>query len=237
MFYEIESEVSHLLRNSSYRNLIAELRLIVKNNSVLYESESRIKSIPSIFDSIYCGDQDENSVGTVRDLVGFRFWINCNTIDEFPDKMLTLIESIMEQTSFVESLQCIRMIEMNDHPHQKISLYFLIQEVNVEVQVKNLMLKSAYDRTIYPMWQGNQKNRFESSGIPSLFGTEDRTKLWNIICRAVIDESIQLPIITGTCACIGKCKLRNQASLINANDVKSRVIELSEKYGGRVLFA
>ena len=234
---EILRDVRHLLEKSIFLELIAELESIAETESFRTETEWRIKSVPSISDSINSGDSKESTIRNLKDLVGFRYWIDCETFDEFPSRMLSLIESLISESSFLNELESFRMIEMDDHPHQKVSIYFRVQDVNVEVQVKNLLLKSAYSRTLYPMWQGHVKNRFDHGDIPFCFDKERRTELWNIVCIARLNNMIQLPFNSENCGCSSKCTLRNQGKLIDSENVKDSIKVISNRIGRDVIFA
>jgi len=232
---EISQEIHNLLIKSRFQILLNELEQLKTSLPFNLESESRIKSVASIHDSLDIGHCEELNVDQVKDLVGYRYWIECENFGDYPRKMMTLVSSLLTSTKFLPELDCIRMIDMDDNPHQKTTFLFRIDKVYVEVQIKNLLFKSSLSRTIYPMWESHIKNRLSKQSIPFFFDKNQREKLWNIVCIAKSDQSIHFPFNFDQCHCPNECEMRAEANNIDAHFIHQSMGKIANHYGKKLI--
>lgn len=237
MFRQINDELEELLVTNPLSDLIEDLAEIGENVGFDLSFEWRIKSVASISDSMSAADSCEKSISSVRDLVGLRFWIGCESLRDYPPKMLSLLRSITSQSRHRHLISHLRMIRMDDHPHQKVTVYFRINNVNAEVQIKNGFVRSAISRTVYPMWQSHVKKRFESEGIPFYFDDKSRTQLWNLVCNARENEQLMFPIESASCSCGKVCRMRLDSASIDVEAIESEFEHIARSIGRDVIFA
>lgn len=235
-YSNIELETRNLFEKSSYHEFVELMESINHKSVNSLVMEWRIKSVVSIFDSLSSPRKDETTIQTIRDLLGFRYWIRCERFSEFPSKMISLISLILKTVGTQYSLNYIRLVNSADHPYQKVSLHFNIDEISIEVLVMNHMFQSAFNRTLYPMWEGHTKGRFDVTDIPFPFKKGDEDYLWGVVCKALHDESLILPFLDYSCQCGESCLFRQQFREVDFDDIRERVEQIAIKYGGDFVF-
>ena len=162
------------MKKSSYFEFVELLKSVDGEYSGTLMTEWRIKSVASIFESLKSPRKDETNIQAIRDLLGFRYWIKCKRFSEFPVRMISLISLILSTVGTLYDLKYIRLFNSADHPYQMVSLHFKIGGISIEVLVMNLMFQSAFSRTIYPMWEGHTKGRFDTTDIPFPFKESEK---------------------------------------------------------------
>ena len=235
-YSDTEQKVINLLQKSSYAEFTELLESIDEDITESIIFESRIKSIASIFESQNSLRGDEATIETIRDLLGFRYWIECERFSDFPEMMVSLITQILSKVGTKYELKYIRLFDSSDHPYQMASLHFKVDEILAEVIIMNLMFQSAFSRTLYPMWEGHTKERFDTTDIPFPFKEGEIDYLWGVVCHALINESAILPFPNYSCACEGHCIFRKQFQEIDLEDIRTRVERISTEYGGGFVF-
>ena len=243
MFAAEEPEV-HLTINEIVQNqlstlevetFIQKLQYIGEKSELDPHCEWRIKSPRSILDNVSGRTIVDVSSSSIPDLIGFRFWLPCDSLSDFPDSMLALLHSILDEPTFQSSVRRVNVIEIEDHPHQKASVLLDVEGVGVEIQIKNLMMEKALNKTVYLMWQAKKSNRFEGLEFPFLFDKGSRDQLWNEICLTYHRSKGNFPY-GHSCKCNGDCRLRKQALNIDAHAVKNRLLELGKEYDVAIVF-
>jgi hypothetical protein len=235
-YSKIELESRNLFDRSSYHEFVELMESIDNESPNSFVMEWRIKSEVSIFESLNSPRKDETTIQTIRDLLGFRYWIRCERFSEYPSKMISLISQILKTVGYQYNLNYIRLFNSADHPYQLVSLHFEIDKISIEILVMNHMFRSAFNRTLYPMWEGHMKGRFDVTDIPFPFNKGDEKYLWGVVCNALHDDSGILPFLDYSCRCGENCLYRQQFLEVDFDDIRERVEEIAIKYGGDFVF-
>lgn len=235
LYSKIEMERSKLFQNSEYVNIVDSLNSVVNDSDFRLSTEWRIKSPASILDSLNSPRENETTIDAIRDLLGYRFWIDCRNFSEFPERMLSLTSLILAKVGEICNLDYIRLSDSTDHPYQRVSLHYKIESIPIEILVMNQMFQSAFNRTLYPMWEGHTKGRFDVTDIPFPFGENERDYLWGIVCHALHNQSATLPF-DSLCECKDNCKFRMQFQDVDFDDIRERMEMMATQYGGDFVF-
>ena len=236
IYSEIQSKRDKLFQNSNHHYLIELLNSVKDDTSFEVTTEWRIKSVASILDSLNSKDTNEESIDRIRDLFGYRFWINCKNFSEFPERMILVTSLILLKIQDIFQIDYIRITDFNDHPYQKLAIHLKIDRVHVEILIMNQMFQSTFNRTIYPMWEGHTKRRFDTTNIPFPFSESEKDDLWDIICYALQNESSILPFSNPKCGCNGTCEYRKQFDEFDIKEISERVRKISIENGGDFVF-
>mgnify|MGYP001458076799 CR=1 FL=1 len=223
IYSKIQSKRDKLFEQSNHHNFIELLNSVKDDISFEVTTEWRIKSVASILDSLNSKDSNEESIDRIRDLLGYRFWINCNNFSEFPERMITITSLILTNIQDFYEIDYIRLSDFTDHPYQRLAIHLRIDRVHVEILVMNKMFQSTFNRTIYPMWEGHTKGRFDTTNIPFPFSESEIDDLWGIICHALQNESSILPFSNPICGCNGTCVYRKQFDEFDMQKICERV--------------
>ena len=121
------TKVTNEKTTNHYLNIFKE---IINDLSFCCEYESRIKTPASINDELNYILSEEINLEKIEDFVGFRYWIKCETLDEYPLKMLEIISNILSIKELSLNVKRVKTLLFEDNPHQKINIYFTFENIN-----------------------------------------------------------------------------------------------------------
>lgn len=222
LYMEIRSKLSEFNLDLIHTDIAGRLLSLISGNQGIVRVESRIKSPSSVYHSLSHTDSNERTILEIRDLVGFRIFVDSSNFGEYYSRALAVLHRLLPSFADDGTLSSVLIHNSTDHPLQQVHLHCQVDGVFIEIKLMNEFYFPVFKRTLYPLWEGFVKHKFSPGGIINPLGEIDR--IWGLTCAAFVNKEADLMTLEHRCQCGGhECRFRSGMSAKQFHEFYSEV--------------